>query len=401
MRNKPYTLIYVGFLDLSKDDGKSINEREFVRELLARPDLECCYVGPKMSNGFESPGGRILAERHLGKSPISQMRYQLWLLKTLFRLYKKYGKQVILCTRPNYAAIAPMIFKRLCKAPWVVKFAGLPIPLISARSDIPIVYRKIAAKIFSLNGRSADRLWVVTEAIGDYWERHFKIDRDKMFVLPNGVNLSLFRPDSSSSLPDEIADKIPKAKYTVGYAGGLRKMLGIDFLIRAAEKLIGAGHDYAFVVAGTGEYRDALERMVREKGLQDRFVLLGHIPYRFMPSLYRHCDVLVAPFSRGYVENFGSSSQKIFQYLACGKPVVAARTQDHRFLEDKEMGKLVVSEDIDALADAIKESTSRANAGKNAYDRYDFVARHHGYGVLVDRFLRQTDRLWGESRSQG
>lgn len=388
---RPYVLIYIGYFDLSVDDGKSINEREFISELLHRNHIRVIYIGPKPAKRLQLSPDLTIMDNTLKKSVGSQLRYQLRLFGLLWRLFRRYRGRIVVCTRPNYASVAPLLFSKLTRTPFVVKFAGLS-TILDERPNFG-VQRNIAKAIYALNAGFADRLWVVTENIGKWWEQKIRVSPSKIFTLPNGVNTNRFNLDNTLKLPTDIQDKIPLARYYIGYAGGLRKILGIDLLMDAAEDLLREGRDYAFLIAGSGEYQETLKRMLIKKGLQDRFILMGMMPYDLMPAFYRACDLLVAPFTQDFVKAYGSSSQKIYQYLSCGKPVLAAKTEDHAFIARERLGEVVTSEDTVALAAAIRRLLEPSGT-LSAEARHNYVKKERSYEKIVDRFIGQMDSLW-------
>jgi len=394
-KKKPYRLIYINFWDLSGDDGKSLNEREFVRELLLAEELDVVYIGPKMKQAVELSDSRIIARRNIGRSVLSQIAYQGWLLLMLWQQYRLVGGKMIICVRPHYFTISPLFFKWLFRVPYVVKCAGLPVELISKMEKVPFLLRWIGIFVHVLNALSGVRLWAVTGRIGEYWHKKCSVAHSRIFVLPNGVNTNLFNVSVNAALPSDILERIPPARHYIGYAGDLR-LSGVEFVILAGEKLIKSGHDYVFIIAGRGEDYEMLVGMSKERGVADRVVFLGRIPYVQLPALYNLCSLLMATFPSTYAEKWGSSSQKIFQYLACGKPVVAARAEDHMFIKKEDLGKLVVSEDIDTLADIIVKTieSDAKNSGVKRRERYDYVAARHSYRVVVNRFAEQMDDLW-------
>lgn len=393
-----YLLVYAGFFDLSRDDGKSINEREFVKELLRRKDAGVVYVGPNTKEAVELPSERVVSVGFLNRSIGSQVKYQLRLAAVLRRLHRTHGGRMVIACRPNYASVSVPIFAKAAGVPLIVKFAGLPTILSEKRKDIALAYRLAADAAYNMNGRTADRIWAVTENISRYWQERLNRGPESCFVLSNGVNTHHFNPDAASELPPDIEKRIPPAARYIGYAGGLRKILGIEFLIDALDILRRQGREYAVLVAGDGPERETLEKKILGKNLQDRFVMLGHLPYDNMPAFYRWCDVLVAPFSRAFVDNFGSSSQKVFQYLACGKPVVAVSAPDHAFLEEEGLGRTVVCENVEALAEGIAGAAEEIESTEKSRQRCDYVCRNRSYGVLVERFLRVVDRVWTEGQ---
>ena len=60
----------------------------------------------------------------------------------------------------------------------------------------------------------------------------------------------------------------------------------------------------------------------------------------------------------------GLSPLKVYEYGACGKPVVASRIKNLEFIEQNNIGKLVNPEDPKELAIAIKTMLGNPEEGK-------------------------------------
>src|SRR5213076_1212702 len=100
--------------------------------------------------------------------------------------------------------------------------------------------------------------------------------------------------------------------------------------------------------------REALEQQVRELALEN--VVFGdERPIEDVPYLLARADVCVTSLLPDpYLEKI--VSVKIFEYLACEKPVVAAlRGEGARVIEESGGGIAIAPADAPAMADAIRE----------------------------------------------
>jgi len=116
---------------------------------------------------------------------------------------------------------------------------------------------------------------------------HFPaIDPRKIIVSRLGVDA----PQRSQS---PTISRGARRTLTLLAVGRLHAVKDQAFLVRACAQLRDRGLDFECAIAGGGPERQRLELLIREKRLQDRITLLGHVPRERMDSVYRRSDVVV------------------------------------------------------------------------------------------------------------
>lgn len=158
------------------------------------------------------------------------------------------------------------------------------------------------------------------------------IPRRTIRVIHPGVHSQVYTPDASSrsSAPLFV------------YLGRLKRYKGIDLVIRAFAQL---GHpDARLQIAGTGDHRPALERLVASLDLGERVSFLGFIPEEDKLGLLRRAWALVFASPK---EGWGMTN---LEAAACGTPVIASNSPGLReSVADGESGILVPHGDLEAM----------------------------------------------------
>jgi glycosyltransferase involved in cell wall biosynthesis len=175
------------------------------------------------------------------------------------------------------------------------------------------------------------------------------VERAKTFLLPNGADLELFNP-----LPREnaIAGEYDFGdRFVVMYSGLFGIKHNLEVLLEAAT-LLREHKDIVFFLLGNGARKEALVNQVKELGLSN--VIFGdERVVSDVPSLIARADVCFAavrpePYPKKVV------SVKVFEYLACEKPVVGALSgESARILEESGGGIVVSPGDARGTAEAI------------------------------------------------
>src|SRR5207237_538470 len=131
----------------------------------------------------------------------------------------------------------------------------------------------------------------------------------------------------------------------VGMVANLRASKGYDHFVRTARLVTDAMPKVRFVAIGqtNGANYGELVRLIRELGLEDRFLLLGF--RQDVPQILADLDVFVLS---SLTEGFSLAT---VEAMAAGKPVVVTRSGGpEEIVEDEQTGFLVPPADAAALA---------------------------------------------------
>jgi glycosyltransferase involved in cell wall biosynthesis len=174
-------------------------------------------------------------------------------------------------------------------------------------------------------------------------------DQARHWVLvPNGFDERLFRPATREIPPDLAA--LPKP--IIGFVGTLFGFLDYDLLFNAARTMPAAS--FAFVGRVSGE---SAQRGVERLRVLPNTYFLGNKPQSEIPAYISGFDVCISPFKVDDVSR-SVSPLKVYEYLACGKPVVSTPMEG---LASDEAGRFVRFAGADQFPSALRESLARRN----------------------------------------
>jgi colanic acid biosynthesis glycosyl transferase WcaI len=215
----------------------------------------------------------------------------------------------------------------------------------------------------------------------------------RLVFLPNGADTDLFRPG------DGAAPAAPGRPFTLLYAGTHGLVHGMDALLDAAEMLRGENVVFRFV--GDGVARDALMRSAGERGLT-HCTFEPSVSPEALVGLLHEADACVAT-TRASAFAGETIPVKLFDYLACGCPVVAAVRGDAAAVVEASGGGLVVEpENGAAIAAAVRSlRDDPALRERLAASGPAFIAREHSRRALGERFVRTLEDVLREQRGRG
>ena len=222
--------------------------------------------------------------------------------------------------------------------------------VVSRRSLRAAALRALDRRAF----RGADLVVADTRAHAAYFKGAFGLPPERVAVALVGAEDSLFHP----------ADGKP-AGFHVLFVGKLIPLHGLETILAAARLV----PDVQFVVVGEGQLASLLAH--RPSNVE-------HIPwieYRALPDAYRRAGCALGIFGTG-AKAARVIPNKVFQALACARPVITADTPAAReLLADGEDALLVPAGDPTALASAIRRmvedsslATRIAAAGRSTYE---------------------------------
>ena len=163
-------------------------------------------------------------------------------------------------------------------------------------------------------------------------------------VIHHGVDTERFRPDEERRRAKREELGVGDGPLLVT-AAALEERKGIQWLLRALPKILKRFPDAIYLILGGGDYRNVLEELANELGVQAHVRFMGE--QEDVTPFYEAADISLI-LSRGE-----ASSLSALESLACEVPVIAARRPPFDELISDEYGVLVDEEDADAVAGVV------------------------------------------------
>ena len=232
----------------------------------------------------------------------------------------------------------------------------------------------------------ADAVVFTGEGTYDYirerrWEK--AVPRSKVYYINNGVDTEMFK-SNRDTFRVEDGDLDDPGLFKVVYTGSIRKANGLDVLLDAAKEV--EDRRVRILIWGDGDEKAALEQRVRDEHI-DNVIFKGRVEKKFVPSIVSRADVnFIDPFSDN-VAKYGISSNKLFEYLAAGKPILMQAKGAYNPVKTYRAG---VS--LDTLDPADLAAQIDRFAGMNAQEYGAYCAGALAAAGEYD-FKRLTDKL--------
>jgi glycosyltransferase involved in cell wall biosynthesis len=204
--------------------------------------------------------------------------------------------------------------------------------------------------------------------------------------IPNGVDLDLARHARSDTHGPGIAAQ--DGAFVMMYAGAHGPANALDAIIDAAALLERRQRGrFQFVFIGDGHDKTRLQRRVEAERLES-VVFLDPVPKAEVYELLSSADGLVVNMNRGNLYQSGISFNKLYDYLAVGRPIVFGTDAINNPVAEAGAGVTVPPNDAGALAAAVERVASLSPAEREAIGTRAraFVEEHYDIERLAERF---------------
>ena len=146
------------------------------------------------------------------------------------------------------------------------------------------------------------------------------IPEERVLVLPNAVD------ETSLDIPTNAVAVREKYRCSdalvIGFVGWFVPWHRLEALVALFAGLATSDPRLRLMLAGDGPLAEALANRAQTLGVRDRVIFTGPIPHTQIPDHISAMDICVVPHSNEY-----RSPIKLFEYMACGRAVVAPRTE--------------------------------------------------------------------------
>lgn len=247
------------------------------------------------------------------------------------------------------------------------------------------IYRKSDGLIFTFPG-------------GKEYLTTIGIQREHVYYINNGIDLSLFNNQQKNFLYDEDLSK--ENQFNLVFAGALGAANGLDRVIDAMKVLKDRKNtDIQLLLFGNGNEAENLKQKCKDENIHN-VIFKGRVEKAMIPSILRQADLLI--LSLAHLPNlfcYGLSPNKLFEYLASGRPTLSNVECGYDILEEYQAGKTISNDDSEKFADAI---LSFKNMDKEEYEKYcenaKNAAKDFDFETLTDRLIQVIENVLDEEK---
>lgn len=236
--------------------------------------------------------------------------------------------------------------------------------------------------------RGVDRVLAVSEALADRISEKIGYSKDRIHVIPNGVDSDLFFPCEQSKAEAKGRIGLPMDGVLIGMMARFVPFKNHLGAVRALALATANGAPVHLALVGDGELAGEIRHLVAKLNLDSRVHFLGELE-RVRPALSSF-DVFLS--NSNHREGM---SNAVLEAMACRLPVIATRVAANpELLDEGDAGILVQPDDDQALADAFlklaEDEQLRTRISQQARDR---AVKVYGFAAMIQNYRNLYHQL--------
>jgi glycosyltransferase involved in cell wall biosynthesis len=265
----------------------------------------------------------------------------------------------------------------------LVEYSG-----VSRKNPIVLFLKRIEKNIYL----KADS--IVYTAAGEYdyiveqgWQQ--EIPQEKVTYINNGIDLNLFDYNKNTyTISDE--DLNNDSIFKVVYTGSIRRVNNLGGILDVAKEI--RNPKVRFLIWGDGDELQMLKQRLKDEHITN-VVFKGRVEKKYIPYITSNADLNYAHNSASPLFRYGLSFNKIFDYLAAGKPILCDFPSNYNPVI---MGNAGIEVDTAAPKDVAHQIEKFVDMDAKCYEDYCEAARktasEYDFKLLTQKLVDTINR---------
>lgn len=304
-------------------------------------------------------------------------------IKSLFLNFRNFFSRFDLIHVQRIDQSLPFIF---FKRPVICTFHGKSSEQALEKNGkfIHLIYS--AVERFALS--RLDYAIAVSDEIRDYYISKYPWCSNKILVVGNGVDTSVFKPCNKEKMRQKHG--FISHEKIILYLGRFHEEKNLQLLISSFDLLLKSSDlgDLRLVLVGEGNTGEEISKIIKERNLTTRVTVLPPVSDSEVSEIICCADVFALS---SVVEGF---PLVILQALACGVPVVSTNVGDvHRVVENYKTGFLIDDFSDKSFAECLKKALLNPNILK---DNAIMVAKENSWDSVAKKNISLYTKILKE-----
>ena len=209
-----------------------------------------------------------------------------------------------------------------------------------------------------------------------------------VMIIPQGVDSNLMKPLAKDlELQNKIG--ISSNDKVVMYLGSIHSISGLPIILKNLPDIIKEIPNFKLLVVGGGAHLENLKQISKKLNIEKFVIFTNYVPYLEIPKYCSLADLCINPFEITDMTK-KLSPVKIFDLLACGKPILATPLDGLLFDFPKESNILIYSE-LENFKEKIILLLNDKNLHSFGINGRKFVEENYTWENVANRFLKEFE----------
>lgn len=347
-------IVFATLVDPTGRSGQNIYSREVAAALSKQESVELTLVCPEPKNLLPTRlTTKGVTTRFLPTKQTRSLRWHVLSQKPMFdALMAAHTHEEIdgIVSPLKPSLIVPPLFARQWSIPQTLLVEGLMTRNIEKIAPFKGA-GTLANVIATLNATTSRCVFTAYEEASEWIESLRFVSEDCTSVFPHGIN-----PDEMFSVPEprareEVGLDVSPNTLVLGFVGSFKWYHRLDLLVEAAATLRADGMPLHLLLIGEGPQLAAIKCQCSNLGIENDVTFTGFVEHERIHQYISACTALY-----GVVDpDHWGSPMKVYEYLACERPIIAYDSEEFAFVGERDFGQLITQMSSEEVATAVEE----------------------------------------------
>lgn len=220
------------------------------------------------------------------------------------------------------------------------------------------------------------------------------ISEDKIHYISNGIDVSEFNDNKQNiKIPDNDLEGSEYIK--IVYTGSIRRVNNLGLIVESA-KILQEHQEIKFLIYGDGDERIGLEKRCKDYNLKN-IVFKGKVKKTEIPYILSMADINLLHNSSTNLNRYGQSQNKLFEYLASGKPILQTYSTNYNIIERYNLGIAISEQNPAEIAKGILDIIGRKCEWNDIQKRSIEISKQFDFNTLTNKLTKIIESTRGKN----
>ena len=211
-----------------------------------------------------------------------------------------------------------------------------------------------------------------------------------VIVIPQGVDTSIMKKlPKDKELQKSL--KISNQDRVVMYLGTIHSISGLPVILNSIPNIIQTIPNFKLLIVGGGIDLEKLKDISKKLKIEENIIFVGYVPYIDIPRYCSLAELCINPFEITDMTK-KLSPVKIFDLLACGKPVLATPLEGMLYDFPKE-SNTIIYENLESFTDKMIELLTSNSLEQSGTKNREFVTKNFTWDIVTKKMLNEFDHM--------